>query len=201
MLHIPQSVLEKPDSLEVLDRGSFGTVYLYESSPHKAAIKQIKTSRASYSVEEDTTAIFAEIELQRKLDHINIVQYYGSYVAKQHILIIMELAEHGSLKSHLMQLNQKAEKLCDGEVLAITKQILNGLNYLHKQDKPIIHRDLRSPNVLLYANDIVKIADFGISKQFNTLASSFSTLAGNPYWQAPEIIDYQKSMLGTYSHV
>ena len=115
----------------------------------------------------------------------------------------MELAEHGSLKSHLMQLNQKAEKLCDGEVLAITKQILNGLNYLHKQDKPIIHRDLRSPNVLLYANHIVKIADFGISKQVNTLASSsgFSTVAGNVYWQAPEMIDYKKSMLGTYSHV
>ena len=164
-------------------------------------IKQIKTGKASKSVEKETAAILAEIELQKKLDHINIVQYYGSYVASHHTLIIMELAEHGSLKSRLMQLNKKKEKLSDGEVLVITEQILNGLNYLHKQDKPIIHRDLRSPNVLLYANDIVKIADFGISKQFNTLASSFSTLTGNPYWQAPEIIDYQKSMLGTYSHV
>ena len=164
-------------------------------------IKQIKTGKASKSVEKETAAILAEIELQKKLDHINIVQYYGSYVASYHTLIIMELAEHGSLKSHLMQLNKKKEKLSDGEVLAITKQILNGLNYLHKQDKPIIHRDLRSPNVLLYANEKVKIADFGISKQV-TLASSsgFSTVAGNVYWQAPEIIDYEKSMLGTYSH-
>ena len=192
-LSIPQSVLEKPDSLRSLGIGSFGQVYLYESSSQKVAIKQV-ACETNDLVKEETLSVFAEIEVQKKLDHINIVQYFGSYRSANHILIIMEYAEIGSLRRHLLQLEQRMERLSDDDILDFTRQITTGLDYLHTQDKPIIHRDLRSANVLMFANNIVKIADFGISKQLNTLAtrSGFQTIVGNTFWQAPEMIEYNE---------
>ena len=193
-LSIPQSVLEKPDSLRSLGIGSFGQVYLYESSSQKVAIKQV-ACETNNLVKKETLSVFAEIEVHRKLDHINIVQYFRSYRSANHILIIMEYAEIGSLRRHLLQLEQRMEQLSDEDIiLDFTRQIATGLDYLHTQAKPIIHRDLRSANVLMFANNIVKIADFGISKQLNTLAtrSGFQTIVGNTFWQAPEMIEYNE---------
>ena len=191
LLSIPHSVLENPAILKLLGSGSFGQVYLYESSSQKVAIKQV-ACETNNLVKKETLSVFAEIEVHRKLDHINIVQYFGSYRSANHILIIMECAEFGSLRRHLLQPEQRMERLSDDDILDFTRQIATGLDYLHTQDKPIIHRDLRSANVLMFANNIVKIADFGISKQLNNLAtrSGFQTMVGNTFWQAPEMIEH-----------
>ena len=187
MENISPDVLENPFSLEWIDRGSFGEVYKFAD----VAIKVIRTQRL---VEKETKAVVAEIALHSKLSHPNIVQYLGCYHATKHICIVLEFAEFGSLKSHLSKLRENCETLSDVQMESYTEQILTGLIYLHSQLKPIIHRDLRSPNVLMFANDILKIADFGISKELNTLAgrSCFSSMVGNAYWQAPELIKGNK---------
>ena len=185
MENIPPAVLENPFSLEWIDRGSFGEVYLFAD----VAIKVIRTQRL---VEKETKAVVAEIALHSKLSHPNIVRYLGCYHAKKHICIGLEFAELGSLRSHLSKLRENGERLSSVQMESYTKQILKGLIYLHRQ--LIIHRDLRSANVLMFPNDIVKIADFGISKELNTLAgrSCFSSMVGNAYWQAPELIKGNK---------
>jgi len=159
---------------------------------NEIAIKQIEIPTSL--VPKEGKDVFEEVELQKDLRHPNIIQYYGSYQGEEHICIIMEHATHGSLKDRLL----KSGRLEDCKVLSFTRQILEGLNYLHTRPRMIIHRDLRSPNVLICDNERVKIADFGVSKQLNTLATSsgFNTAVGNLFWQAPELLKEDCALMG-----
>ena len=182
---IPLSVLNNPSScLKRLGKGFFGTVYLFKARLNQIAIKEIEIPTSL--VPKEGRDVFEEVELQKDLRHPNIIQYYGSYQSEEHICILMEHASNGSLKDLLL----KEGRLDDKRVLSFTKQILEGLNYLHTRPRMIIHRDLRSPNVLICDYGRVKIADFGVSKQLNTLATSsgFNTAVGNLFWQAPELL-------------
>ncbi|CAN4109538.1 unnamed protein product [Withania somnifera] len=69
----------------------------------------------------------------------------------------------------------------------------NGMNYLHKRNPPIVHRDLKSPNLLVDKNYTVKVCDFDLSRfKENTFLSS-KTAAGTPEWMAPEVIRDEQS--------
>jgi serine/threonine protein kinase len=72
-------------------------------------------------------------------------------------------------------------------VRVYTKQILEGLEYLHANN--VIHRDIKAANILLEKQSICKLADFGSSKKiYGSLNQNFSSLCGTPYWMAPEVI-------------
>ena len=69
-----------------------------------------------------------------------------------------------------------------------TKQILEGLEYLHAHDA--VHRDIKGANVLVDSNGVCKLADFGGAKKIYTSSSKeqYTSLRGTPYWMAPEVI-------------
>ena len=189
---IPLAALDDPSSfLLKLGEGSFGAVYLYEDKYSKIAVKQIKMP--STIVQQEGTDVMREVELHKTLCHPNIIRYFGSHQAKNNICIMMEHAQLGSLKQVLLEAEYRGENLSRlpyKHIMSFSKQILKGLNYLHTRQKPVIHRDLRAVNVLIDRNRTVKIADFGISKQLNTMASTsgFDTDVGNIYWKSPELI-------------
>ena len=188
---IPLPVLQKPSSLgELLGAGSFGNVYLYEDPRNEkpVAIKRVLTTQINM-VKTQVEDVSKKVNVHASLKHPNIIQYFGSYVAidERHICIVMEHADGGNLREHI---NSNNGKVIGWRLLHFTKDILQGLNYLHTLPNPIIHRDLRSPNVLICDMNTAKLADFGISKQLTTLhsTSGFDTIVGNTFWQAPEMI-------------
>lgn len=75
------------------------------------------------------------------------------------------------------------------------KEAAQGLQYLHS--KNILHRDLKSPNILLDEEDTAKLSDFNLSKYVDTAVSSTSLKADNPRWLAPEILEGQPPSLGS----
>lgn len=126
----------------------------------------------------------AEISTMKKCSHPSVVSYYGSYlVSKETIWVVMELMEGGCL-TDLVQ--EKSIAIPESVIAHIMKLSLEGLDYIHSNH--IIHRDIKSDNVLIGAGGEVKIADFGYAAQLIKSARARQTVCGTPYWMAPELI-------------
>ena len=81
--------------------------------------------------------------------------------------------------------------MVESRARSITKHILEGLAYLHNRSQPVIHRDIKAANILLWDSGVAKLADFGASKRLNQLATQTfenKTMIGTPFWMAPEVI-------------
>ena len=103
------------------------------------------------------------------------------------VFILLEFAEFGSLRQYY----QKNGNLSENQTTFCLTQILSGLSYLHS--KGIAHRDIKCANCLLSSENVVKLADFGASKKFES-ASIVSGLKGTPHWMAPEVLSLYFTM-------
>ena len=105
----------------------------------------------------------------------------GAPGSKDSLHIFMDLAPCGSLQAAISQQGVLPETLSR----RYTLHILEGLNYLHTREQPVIHRDIKAANVLLWDTGVAKLADFGASKRLNQLATQTfenKTLIGTPFW-------------------
>ncbi|KAG0227993.1 hypothetical protein BGW42_002495, partial [Actinomortierella wolfii] len=142
-----------------------------------------KKCNASYA-DLSQTDVKREIDILKRLRHRHIIQYFDTIEHNGHTYIVMDLAERGSL----------AGAIARGEVTdwptknRIAHEIARGLEYIHSYD--ILHRDLKTANVLLTRFMEVKLCDFGLAK-VKSLSSSKSTTSfkGTLRWAAPESLE------------
>nr|KYP47925.1 Mitogen-activated protein kinase kinase kinase 1 [Cajanus cajan] len=173
---------------DVLGSGSFGTVYEgFTDDGFFFAVKEVSLLDEGSQGKQSIFQLQQEIYLLSKFEHENIVRYYGSDKDNSKLYIFLELMSKGSLAS----LYQKY-RLNDSQVSAYTRQILNGLKYLHDHD--VVHRDIKCSNILVDVHGAVKLADFGLAKatKFNDVKSS----KGSPYWMAPEVVNLKNQGYG-----
>ena len=150
---------EQFSNLEIIARGGFSKIYKANSRNYgKVALKKIKIQ----SFEDLPTKFLSEINILSKLNHPNIVCFYGITKNINKYYLVLELAET-NLTSFL-HLNQS---LNWKERIKLSIDICRGLSSLHQNN--IIHRDLKSENILIFKNNIIKITDFGISYLKNNL--------------------------------
>lgn len=166
------------DLTEKLGEGSYGSVF---RATHKKT-KQIVAVKI-VPIDNDLETIVKEINVMNQLQNDHIVEFYGSFLKKSDLWIVMEYCGAGSI-SDMMKLCKST--LSEDQVAYVMKCSLQGLVYLHS--KKIIHRDIKAGNILLGARGVPKLADFGVTGQLTDTMAKRNTVVGSPFWMAPEVI-------------
>ncbi len=166
-----------------IGRGGMGVVYLAE---HKTLDKKFAVKSLSPALTEDfqfRERFYQEARNQALLDHPNIVQATDFFEDNQQFFFVMEYVDG----SDLGEIIRTRGKLPEDEALAIFKLILEGLDYAH--NKGIIHRDVKSPNVIIDASGRPRITDFGIAVMFGSQRhTEVGTPVGTAWYMSPEQI-------------
>ena len=192
---LPTPIDNLPDDLpedvilhDKLGAGAFGTVFKGEWGGHSVAVKVLQTAYATDSREMDSFR--QEIAVLSGLRHPNIVAFLAACTIPPDICIVEELAEGGSLHAKLHGASgseNRCRPMPAGEVIRLAIDVAKAMVYLHPN---IVHRDLKSQNVLLDADGGAKVCDFGIAKfKDRTFVSTVNGQAGTPAYMAPELFD------------
>uniref|UniRef100_A0A8C1QZZ1 Mitogen-activated protein kinase kinase kinase n=1 Tax=Cyprinus carpio TaxID=7962 RepID=A0A8C1QZZ1_CYPCA len=160
---------EEISELQWLGSGAQGAVFLGKFRSEEVAIKKVREQKET------------DIKHLRKLKHPNIISFKGVCTQAPCYCIIMEYCAQGQLYEVL----RAGRKITPRLLVDWASGIASGMNYLHIHK--IIHRDLKSPNVLVTQNDNMKISDFGTSKELSDKSMKMS-FAGTVAWMAPEVI-------------
>lgn len=165
-------------NLSKIGQGASGGVYTayHAQTNENVAIKQMNLEQ-----QPKKELIINEILVMKESSHQNIVNFIDSYLLQGDLWVVMEYMEGGSL-TDVVTYNIMSE----GQIGAVCREVLQGLEHLHS--KGVIHRDIKSDNILLSMNGDIKLTDFGFCAQINESNSKRTTMVGTPYWMAPEVV-------------
>lgn len=164
-----------------LGQGASGSVYegIDRRSSRPVAIKQIDLSQQPRK-----ELIVNEVLIMRDTRHDNIVKYYECFLVDKELWLVMELMKGGTLTDIIEEC-----EFSEGQTAAVCRETLLALADLHARG--IIHRDIKSDNMLLTRDGHVKLTDFGFCAKLTKEENKRATMVGTPYWMAPEIIKQQ----------
>ncbi|GMH35458.1 hypothetical protein BSKO_03326 [Bryopsis sp. KO-2023] len=173
-----------------LGEGGFGMVYkAVMNNVDEVAVKVVKTEKPS---PKELDLFLKEVQTLSSLHHRNIVQFYGACLEPGSMFFVTELMRGGDLYSALR--NHKETMRWERLGKKVALDVALGVNYLHSQKPPMMHRDLKSPNVLLSEEGVAKIADVGmVRKQVKELVTAQPVMT--PLWAAPEVMRKERASI------
>lgn len=172
-----------------LSRGGFGLVFVGEYKGRQVAVKKIRFDRSHDPY--DVKAFFKEIILMADLCHPRIVEFIGvAWDQLKHTSAVTEYMAGGDLRHVLRTYKRQGMPLTwMTHKTTISLHIAEALHYLHSHSPKVIHRDLKSKNVLLNEQLEAKLTDFGVSRmQYSVQTHAMTAGIGTSFWIAPEVI-------------
>ncbi|KAJ4392224.1 Protein kinase [Gnomoniopsis smithogilvyi] len=164
-----------------IGQGASGSVYVAKvrNQNKPVAIKQMDLAHQPRK-----ELIVNEIMVMKDSQHENIVNFLDAFLRNgdSELWVVMEYMEGGALTDVI----DNNPVITEEQISTICLETCRGLEHLHAQN--IIHRDIKSDNVLLDANGQVKITDFGFCAKLTETKSKRATMVGTPYWMAPEVV-------------
>ncbi|KAI9700318.1 MAG: Protein kinase [Candelina mexicana] len=188
--------LESYNKQKKIGQGASGSVYvarIRENPPSSVARSVLRNQgpRAQVAIKQmdlrnqpRKELIVNEIIVMKDSKHPNIVNFLDAFLEESNneLWVIMEYMEGGALTDVIDNNPQVTEE----QIATICQETCKGLEHLHVQN--IIHRDIKSDNVLLDGKGNVKITDFGFCAKLTESKSKRATMVGTPYWMAPEVV-------------
>ncbi|EMC97075.1 hypothetical protein BAUCODRAFT_69147 [Baudoinia panamericana UAMH 10762] len=188
--------LESYNKQKKIGQGASGSVYvarIRESAPSQVARDLIRANGLRYQVaikqmdlrsQPRKELIVNEIIVMKESKHENIVNFLDAFLQEDtfELWVVMEFMEGGALTDVI----DNNPSIAEDQIATICGETCKGLIHLHSQN--IIHRDIKSDNVLLSSRGAVKITDFGFCAKLTEQRSKRATMVGTPYWMAPEVV-------------
>lgn len=179
-----------------IGQGASGSVYVAKvkenpASPIAREVIRQQGSKAQVAIKQMDLAhqprkelIVNEIMVMKDSKHRNIVNFLDAFLRNNftELWVVMEYMEGGALTDVI----DNNPSITEDQISTICLETCRGLDHLHQQS--IIHRDIKSDNVLLDARGNVKITDFGFCAKLTESKSKRATMVGTPYWMAPEVV-------------
>ncbi|XP_076046733.1 serine/threonine-protein kinase PAK 2-like isoform X2 [Oratosquilla oratoria] len=162
-----------------IGQGASGCVYtaMEVATGSLVAIKMMKLRQ-----QPRRELIINEIMVMRESRHKNIVNYLDSYLLdEEELWVVMEYLAGGSLTDVVTETCMEEDLIA-----AVCRETLQSLEFLHRNG--VIHRDIKSDNIILSETGEVKLTDFGFCAQLSAEKSKRTTMVGTPYWMAPEVV-------------
>ncbi len=172
--------------LEKLGKGNCGTVHKARrlQDDELYVIKQIDI--VALHPDELQQAV-VEAQVLAALDNPYIIQYCDSFMDEDQLNIVMEYAAAGNLHEVVRRGQETGNSLSENAVWRYLLQLLLGLQHIH--DKKIVHRDIKTLNIFLAADDFIKIGDLGVARFMSTNTKLAETVVGTPFYMSPELFE------------
>nr|XP_019070734.1 probable serine/threonine-protein kinase DDB_G0278509 isoform X2 [Solanum lycopersicum] len=172
---------------EDIGQGAFGVVYHGIWKGSDVAVKVFFGNQCG-----DTTLLDykKEIDIMKRLRHPNVLLFMGAVSSQEKLAIITEYMPRGSLFKALHRNNPPLDLK---RRLRMALDVARGMCYLHRRNPPIVHRDLKSSNLLVDKSWTVKVGDFGLSKLKHATFLTANSGRGTPQWMAPEVLRNEPS--------
>ena len=168
---------------KLLGKGGFAKCFEYidEKTKESWAVKII--SKSSLTKPRHHLKLQSEINIQKSMNHPNVVKFHNYIEDSENHYIVMELCPNQTLKDIL----RRRKKFTEMEARYYLSQLINGIKHIHS--KNVIHRDLKLGNLYLSSNLQLKIGDFGLSAQLIDQFGRRQTICGTPNYIAPEVLE------------
>ncbi|KAJ0406243.1 hypothetical protein ATCC90586_008201 [Pythium insidiosum] len=171
----------------VISRGGYGEVYRGEYRGETVAIKRLLPERRKDL--RQIQAFLGEVKMMAGMEHDRIVRFVGvAWSSLSDLCVVSEFMERGDLRSVLNDFedNQHRPHGFDADKVKIALHVAHALTYLHSLQPVIVHRDLKSKNILLTSDYDAKVTDFGVSRE--RADSTMTAGVGSSLWMAPEVM-------------
>ncbi|CAI9093956.1 OLC1v1029580C1 [Oldenlandia corymbosa var. corymbosa] len=172
---------------EEVGQGSFAVVYHGIWNGSDVAVKVYHGTEYN---EETLLGYSQELDIMRRLRHPNVLLFMGAVCSNERLALVTEFLPRGSLYKAMHRSNQHLDTK---RRLKMALDVARGMNYLHRRNPPIVHRDLKSSNLLVDKSWTVKVGDFGLSKLKEATFLTAKSGRGTPQWMAPEVLRNEHS--------
>ncbi|CAK9318661.1 unnamed protein product [Citrullus colocynthis] len=196
--------LSKLEIIRLVAQGTYGTVYRGTYDNQDVAVKVLDWGEEGLATTAETAALRAsfrqEVAVWHKLDHPNVTKFVGASMGATNLKIpmdeqnsfpsraccvVVEFVPGGTLKQYLIRFCRR--KLSFREVIKLALELSRGLSYLHS--KKIVHRDVKTENMLMTSDYAVKIADFGVARVEAQNPRDMTGETGTLGYMAPEVLE------------
>ena len=160
-----------------IGEGAYSKVYHVTYQKRDYVMKKVNLSGITNNQKK---YLLSELKIISEHNSNFIIKFYNAFVQDDSLCIIMEYCSKGTLENHIKT------NLSNEKIWKYFSQVCGSIMYLHNNN--IIHRDLKTANILVDSHDNIKLIDFGVSKILNNYMKFTKSFVGTPYCMSPELM-------------